>query len=444
MTVPDTITRTFPLVINNTYVTNTVLELFHLRDMSFDADERVAVYLEAWFCNLNLKSFQPGIIPEFEGDETEREKMSLFTAAENKSQKIGLQILDRKNNIGNWEETAEIILVNRERKDYFDLMQPYLTKNPVRLLEKNDAFGIKLIDYGNGLLKIGDRIKITLGVTITIAKKNNLDIFNARLATIETAITNYLTEVLPGNVLGRDTTTGTIQLIPQSRFATQTDIDQVIVDIVGGSPGALDTLKELATALNNDATFATNITNQLALKANTSELAKYYPQRGYTSNNPDTVLPGIEGGDKNLGEGLAGWHFITNLRAGNTYGIQLAICDTSRQIKYRYKVNNTWQAWIGVYTGNNSGLSSKTIIGTTANSQGGAVITAHGLIGSKISNVEGIVRFSATGTVPLNGIQPNYQSWISTDGPYLSITNVPNSSSGILSLPFEATIWYSN
>lgn len=44
-------------------------------------------------------------------------------------------------------------------------------------------------------------------------------------------------------------------------------LDQAIIDLVGSAPGALNTLVELANALNNDANFASSITNALALKA---------------------------------------------------------------------------------------------------------------------------------------------------------------------------------
>ncbi|MEG5048586.1 pyocin knob domain-containing protein [Microcoleus sp. B4-C1] len=263
----DTITKTFSTSLNDTYTANSIIELSHFRDMTFDNDERVGIYLEAWMCNLNLKSFLPGVIPEFDGEESEAEKMAKFTACENKSEKLGLRILGRKNNTGDWQEKAEIILVNRGRKDYFDLLQPYLAKNAVRILEKNDALGIQLIDYGNGLLKENDSIGIELGITITIAKKNNMDIFNARLAALELALENRLINVPANTLLGRDETTGTIQTISQSRFATPQQIDQAIIDLVGGAPGALNTLIELASALNNDANFAATIANQLTLKA---------------------------------------------------------------------------------------------------------------------------------------------------------------------------------
>jgi len=55
--------------------------------------------------------------------------------------------------------------------------------------------------------------------------------------------------------------------ISQSRFTTPQQLDQAIIDLVGGAPGALNTLIELAAALNNDANFASTVANSLALKA---------------------------------------------------------------------------------------------------------------------------------------------------------------------------------
>jgi hypothetical protein len=273
--------------------------------MTFDVDERVAIYLEAFFCNLNLKSFNLGVIANFDGDESEGEKMAKFTTAEAKSQKVGLRVLTKKNNIGEWQERAEIILINRGRKDYFDLLQPYLAKNAVRILEKNDALGIQLIDYGNGLLKVNDSIGIELGVTITISKKNNMDIFNARLAALELALENRLINVPANTLLGRDTTTGTVQAISQSRFATPQQLDQAIIDLIGGAPGALNTLVELAAALNNDNNFASNIINQLTTKAPLSnpnfsgtiitEGRIAFPSVQIPSNNPNILDDYLEG-----------------------------------------------------------------------------------------------------------------------------------------------------
>ena len=49
--------------------------------------------------------------------------------------------------------------------------------------------------------------------------------------------------------------------------ATQSYVDTAITNLIGGAPGALDTLNELAAAINDDASYASTITSALALKA---------------------------------------------------------------------------------------------------------------------------------------------------------------------------------
>lgn len=49
-------------------------------------------------------------------------------------------------------------------------------------------------------------------------------------------------------------------------------IAAAIDDVLNGAPGALDTLNELSAALGNDANFAATIANQIALKANASDV----------------------------------------------------------------------------------------------------------------------------------------------------------------------------
>ncbi|MCC3410078.1 MAG: hypothetical protein JGK17_32010 [Microcoleus sp. PH2017_10_PVI_O_A] len=98
-------TRTFSIALTST-ATNAVAEIVHFRDEPLLIDEKAAVYLEACFCNVSLKSFQLMKFPSYEGDESDAEKLALFTAAELSSQKIGLRILSRKNNTGTWREKA--------------------------------------------------------------------------------------------------------------------------------------------------------------------------------------------------------------------------------------------------------------------------------------------------------------------------------------------------
>ena len=52
-----------------------------------------------------------------------------------------------------------------------------------------------------------------------------------------------------------------------SKTETTANIQAAVSALVASAPATLDTLKELATALGNDANFATTVTNALALKA---------------------------------------------------------------------------------------------------------------------------------------------------------------------------------
>jgi len=90
----------------------------------------------------------------------------------------------------------------------------------------------------NGLIVIGD---LTTSGTITI---------NGALAATQSWVTSqaYLTSS------------------SLTSYATQSYVTSAIASLVDSAPGALDTLRELATALGNDASFSTTITNSIAAK----------------------------------------------------------------------------------------------------------------------------------------------------------------------------------
>lgn len=65
------------------------------------------------------------------------------------------------------------------------------------------------------------------------------------------------------NSLSGEITTKVSQLENDLKFQTKGEVEKYISDLIDGADGALDTLKELADALNNDPNFATNLTNKL-------------------------------------------------------------------------------------------------------------------------------------------------------------------------------------
>jgi len=90
----------------------------------------------------------------------------------------------------------------------------------------------------NGLIVVGD---VSTSGTITI---------NGALAATQSWVTSqaYLTSA------------------SLSGYATQSYVTSAIASLVDSAPGALDTLRELATALGNDASFSTTVTNSIASK----------------------------------------------------------------------------------------------------------------------------------------------------------------------------------
>ena len=75
-------------------------------------------------------------------------------------------------------------------------------------------------------------------------------------------------------------------------YATETYVDNSVAAIVDTAPDALNTLNELAAALNDDANFATTVTNQIATKANTADV--------YTQAEVDSAIAAIPAGGTNL------------------------------------------------------------------------------------------------------------------------------------------------
>jgi hypothetical protein len=161
-------------------------------------------------------------------------------------------------------------------------------------------------------------------------------------------------------LLGRNTGTGVAEVISQSKFATPAMIDQAIIDLVGGAPGALNTLIEIARALNNDASFGSSVINSLAGKAPISNpaftgnaslngLSIFTKNNSQAINNPDEYSSGFTSADVNINGSVNKWHFLTLIRGDNSgFAVQLALSDTFNSIRYRRKFYGAWQAWIAI------------------------------------------------------------------------------------------------
>lgn len=77
-----------------------------------------------------------------------------------------------------------------------------------------------------------------------------------------------------------------------SVYATETYVDTAISDLIDSSPAALDTLGELAAALNDDSNFASTVTTLIGTKADASSLATVATSGDYAdlSNVPNLTV----------------------------------------------------------------------------------------------------------------------------------------------------------
>lgn len=91
----------------------------------------------------------------------------------------------------------------------------------------------------------------------------------AMLAAADKAAAREAIDALPvtsPQILGAPTVPTSPVTADSNRIANVTMVRAAVAALADAAPAALDTLRELATALGNDANFATTVTNQLALK----------------------------------------------------------------------------------------------------------------------------------------------------------------------------------
>lgn len=93
----------------------------------------------------------------------------------------------------------------------------------------------------------------------------------------ETYVDNAIAAIPPADLTGYATETyvdNAISAIPEvdlTGYATETYVTTAVSNLVDAAPSTLDTLNELAAALNDDASFATTVSTALGNKIDSSE-----------------------------------------------------------------------------------------------------------------------------------------------------------------------------
>ena len=127
---------------------------------------------------------------------------------------------------------------------------------------------------GSSIIELGT-IASTMAVEGALGVDGNFDVntnkFTVASATGNTSIAGTLDVTGNSQVDGDFTVLGAISIeepTANSHAATKFYVDQAVTDLIGTAGSALDTLGELADALNDDANFASTVTSALATKLN--------------------------------------------------------------------------------------------------------------------------------------------------------------------------------
>lgn len=115
----------------------------------------------------------------------------------------------------------------------------------------------------------GNYDNLTVHTSLTV---NGTEITGAGIALTDLSI-GTPAEPSGSGAIAYNNTTGVFTYTPPnlSSYATETYVDNTVLNLIDSAPGALDTLNELAAALGDDANFATTVTEALATKASTGK-----------------------------------------------------------------------------------------------------------------------------------------------------------------------------
>jgi hypothetical protein len=199
----------------------------------------------------------------------------------------------------------------------------------------------------NGLIVVGD---VSTSGTITI---------NGALAATQSWVTSqaYLTSS------------------SLTSYATQSYVTSAIASLVDSAPGTLDTLRELATALGNDASFSTTITNSISSKQSQLNGTGLVRMSGTSVSYDNTTylisnFGNIEGDHTYGYPSSNGWYKIAEVvfnGACQSYNLWGEYRDTGYFDNSHYRIHITARAECDFPTNNESHAINVNIYGSSTN-----------------------------------------------------------------------------
>ena len=139
-----------------------------------------------------------------------------------------------------------------------------------RIIDATNSNATRLSIVSDGTVDIGGNTNFGAGIDVTgnITCTGNVDgVDVAALKTSKDSLSTTNGTVLGSVVLANGVTATTQSASDNStKIATTAYTDTAVSNLVDSSPGALNTLNELAAAINDDASFSTTVTNSIATK----------------------------------------------------------------------------------------------------------------------------------------------------------------------------------
>jgi hypothetical protein len=117
-------------------------------------------YLEALTGAIHLPSLQQAPFPKLYPEMNSAEKIAALLEIEEEYPFIGLQFHARKGSVEQWQPLASARLQNRGRETSIPFVIPYLSINQLKLLGPDDNLGISILNYGHGVMGLGDYIQL--------------------------------------------------------------------------------------------------------------------------------------------------------------------------------------------------------------------------------------------------------------------------------------------
>ena len=306
--------------------------------------------------------------------------------------------------------------------------------------------GSEVYIESNGTLRfnrgLSSDIKIgvaTSSSSLFLYSTTTLDLY--ALSKVKTELSDFsvTTAAAGANGLSYNSSTGEFTFTPVnlSTYATQSYVDTEIANLVDSAPTSLDTLNELAAALNDDANFATTVTNSLATKAPLADPALTGTPTAPTATSGTNTTQ------------IATTEFVQTAIANDIELTDLSVNTASASSGGALSYNNT----TGVFTFTpadtssfgNASLNSFSVTTGTANSNGGlsynnttgvftftpadlsSYLTSYTESDPVVGAINGIVKADGAGNISAAVAGTDYSTF---DAAFSSLTGTPTTIAG--------------